>query len=234
MASRKPLDVGDMMKVYNIVTVLFNAYILATLVAAGLKQHAAGTLNSMCAPVDYSKTDPAALQMAWGLYLFYLSKAMEFVDTFLMVLRKKTQQVTFLHLYHHSTMFPIWWIGVNWVAGGNSVFGAVLNSFVHVLMYSYYFLSAVGVHKRWLWWKRYLTQLQITQFWVVFAHAAYSIVEVYWGRCHFPLWMGFANIAYMVSMIVLFGAFYARSYGGSGASGATSAGTGAAKGVKTE
>jgi len=44
-------------------------------------------------------------------YLFYISKLLEFADTMLMVLRKKTEQVTFLHVFHHSTMFPIWWIG---------------------------------------------------------------------------------------------------------------------------
>jgi hypothetical protein len=43
-----------------------------------------------------------------------ISQVMEFIDSFVMVLRKKTTQLSFLHLYHHSTMFPIWWIGVNW------------------------------------------------------------------------------------------------------------------------
>ena len=73
------------------------------------------------------------------LLRYYISKMLEFVDTLLMVLRKKDGQVTFLHLYHHSTMFPLWWIGVSYVAGGNSVIGATTNSVVHVIMYSYYF-----------------------------------------------------------------------------------------------
>ncbi len=33
------------------------------------------------------------------------------------VLRKKTSQVTLLHLFHHASMFPLWWIGVKYVAG---------------------------------------------------------------------------------------------------------------------
>lgn len=38
----------------------------------------------------------------------------------------------------------------------------IINSFIHVLMYAYYGLSACGSHiQRYLWWKRYLTQAQI-------------------------------------------------------------------------
>lgn len=37
----------------------------------------------------------------------------------LMVLRKKNDQVTFLHVYHHVSVFALWWIGVKWVAGGS-------------------------------------------------------------------------------------------------------------------
>ena len=54
--------------------------------------------------------------------------------------------------------------------------------------------------------------MQITQFFVVFGHAVYSMREVAAERCRFPMWMGLANVAYMVAMITLFGAFYARAY----------------------
>jgi len=41
-------------------------------------------------------------------------------------------------------------------------FGAQLNSFIHILMYSYYGLSALGpAVQKYLWWKRYLTKLQL-------------------------------------------------------------------------
>jgi GNS1/SUR4 family. len=36
------------------------------------------------------------------------------------------------------------------------------NSFIHVLMYTYYGLSAMGPHiAKYLWWKKYLTILQL-------------------------------------------------------------------------
>ena len=38
----------------------------------------------------------------------------------------------------------------------------MLNSFIHVIMYSYYGFAAMGpVVQKYLWWKKYLTQLQL-------------------------------------------------------------------------
>ena len=43
-------------------------------------------------------------------------------------------------------------------------FGAACNCFVHVMMYAYYGLSAIGPHMRpYLWWKRYITKLQLVR-----------------------------------------------------------------------
>lgn len=42
---------------------------------------------------------------------------------------------------------------------------AMVNSFIHVLMYSYYGLAALGPSvAKYLWWKKYLTILQLIQF----------------------------------------------------------------------
>uniref|UniRef100_A0A3P9DHJ6 Elongation of very long chain fatty acids protein n=1 Tax=Maylandia zebra TaxID=106582 RepID=A0A3P9DHJ6_9CICH len=43
----------------------------------------------------------------------------EYLDTVFFILRKKFNQVTFLHVYHHCSMFTLWWIGIKWVAGGH-------------------------------------------------------------------------------------------------------------------
>ena len=56
--------------------------------------------------------------MASVCWWFYISKILELFDTLFFVLRKKNNQISFLHVYHHATMFPLWWIGVKWVAGG--------------------------------------------------------------------------------------------------------------------
>jgi hypothetical protein len=38
-----------------------------------------------------------------------------------------------------------------------------MNSLIHVIMYSYYALSAVPALRKYLWWKRYLTQMQLVR-----------------------------------------------------------------------
>lgn len=47
-------------------------------------------------------------------------------------------------------------------AGGHSTFFGFLNTFVHIIMYSYYMLAALGPHmQKYLWWKKYVTTLQM-------------------------------------------------------------------------
>jgi hypothetical protein len=60
------------------------------------------------------------LQIANAVWWYYVSKLIEFCDTFFFILRKKDNQLTFLHVYHHSTMFSLWWIGIKWVPSGSS------------------------------------------------------------------------------------------------------------------
>ncbi len=77
-------------------------------------------------------------------------------------MRKRFHHLTFLHIYHHSSMFCLWWIGVNYLADGYTSIPILLNSIVHIIMYSYYVLSSLGYkHKSWLWWKKYLSIIQM-------------------------------------------------------------------------
>lgn len=86
----------------------------------------------------------AGLPMASVLWVFYASKVPEFMDTVLMALKKNYRQITFLHVYHHSSIFVIWWFIMSYTPGGSSYFSAALNSFVHVIMYGYYFWASVA------------------------------------------------------------------------------------------
>jgi len=41
----------------------------------------------------------------------------------------------------------------------------LVNSLVHIIMYSYYMMSAMGpTLQPYLWWKKYITQLQLVRF----------------------------------------------------------------------
>lgn len=100
--------------------------------------------------------------MASVCWVFYMSKFVEMADTLFFVLRKKNNQITFLHVFHHGIMPVSWWFGVKFVPGGFSTFHALLNSFIHFLMYFYYGLSACGPqYQKYLWWKKYMTKMQM-------------------------------------------------------------------------
>ncbi|KAL8572529.1 hypothetical protein ACOMHN_019568 [Nucella lapillus] len=125
------------------------------------------------------------------------------------IARKKTRQITFLYVYHHATMIINWWLGVAYVAGGQAFFHPLLNSGVHVVMYTYYALLALGPQWRpYLWWKRYLTTLQLGQFAIVIVHTITNIVV----DCSFPKGFNWAMTLYALSLIALFANFYRHAY----------------------
>lgn len=57
------------------------------------------------------------------------------------------------------------WFGVKFTPGGHSTFFGLLNTFVHIIMYAYYLLAALGPQvQKYLWWKKYLTFIQMVSF----------------------------------------------------------------------
>lgn len=97
-----------------------------------------------------------------GFYLYFVAKLTELLDTIFFVLRKKDKQVTFLHIYHHTCMCMLSWGGVKYYPGGHGLFLGFINSFVHIIMYTYYFLATFGPkYEKYLWWKKYITVLQM-------------------------------------------------------------------------
>lgn len=94
--------------------------------------------------------------MASGCWWYYFSKFTEFFDTIFFVMRKRYDQVSTLHVIHHGIMpVSVWW-GVKFTPGGHSSFFGFLNTFVHIIMYTYYMLAAMGPKvQKYLWWKKY-------------------------------------------------------------------------------
>ncbi len=205
---QSPLVSDTLMKpvliLYNVANVLWNAYIAKELLEASQGY------NITCQPVDYG-TNEKALKAASALWWYYALKGAELFDSVFFALRGKRSHLSFLHIYHHSTMFCLWWIGVKYVAGGSAVYGAFTNCLVHVLMYSYYTVSIMVSNKKLLWWKKYLTVLQMLQF---VAAIVMGVNGIRVG-CDFPKWMQYAMVAYMISFLFLFGNFYVKSYNNS-------------------
>ncbi|XP_054169342.1 elongation of very long chain fatty acids protein 4-like [Oppia nitens] len=162
--------------------------------------------NFICQLVNTSNDE---YEIAIAIWCYYFSKLIELLDTVFFILRKKHNQLTFLHIYHHSSMFIFWWVGAKFVPGGSALTGAMVNCFVHVIMYFYYGLAAIGPSiKRFLWWKKYLTILQLMQFTTGVVLGLNSIIT----NCPFTRWMQYVFVCYAFSFIVLFAKFYRKAY----------------------
>jgi len=93
-------------------------------------------------------------------YVFYLSKFVEFGDTYFLILKKK--EVIFLHWYHHFVTASIIWTAWLYPVPASQWMGPLTNTFVHIFMYFYYFAQeSFGVSRT---IGSYVTQLQIAQF----------------------------------------------------------------------
>lgn len=71
------------------------------------------------------------------------------------------RQVTFLHVYHHSSITFVVGLIVPYSFSGDFYLPILLNSVVHVVMYSYYLLMVLKVPFP---WKSMITIMQLVQF----------------------------------------------------------------------
>jgi hypothetical protein len=125
----------------------------------------------------------------------------ELLDSLFMVLRKKSDQLSFLHCYHHCLLIWAWLYCMLLSGCVDTFFGAGCNAAIHVLMYSYYLLSALGIP---CGWKRYLTVAQMAQF----VACAGQSLNVLFTPDACPPALPLTQLFVMVNMLFLFGRFY--------------------------
>jgi GNS1/SUR4 family len=97
-------------------------------------------------------------EMSVWVWVFYISKYYEFVDT--LILFKTGKPSSFLQMYHHAGAIIACWLLCMARTHAAWVF-VVLNSFIHTLMYFYYGLTVLGMRPP---FKRCITIMQIGQF----------------------------------------------------------------------
>ncbi|CAK1553462.1 unnamed protein product [Leptosia nina] len=204
MANRKPFKIKGVLVSYNAAQVLLSSYMFYEHLMSGWW----ADYSISCQPVDYSNSDKARrmLHLCW---VYYFSKLSEFADTAFFVLRKKKSQITWLHLYHHSlTPFEAWML-VKFIAGGHGTFSNIVNNLVHVIMYGYYMLAAMGPqYQKYLWWKKHLTTMQLAQFFMVLFHSISALVY----DCGYPKLIASGLILHSSIFILLFMNFYMHAY----------------------
>ncbi|KAJ8767926.1 hypothetical protein K2173_020866 [Erythroxylum novogranatense] len=158
----------------------------------------------ICLPI---KTPPNGPLFFWA-YVFYMSKIYEFLDTLLIILSNSKRRLTFLHVYHHATVVIMCYLSLH---TSQSMFPAVIvtNASVHVIMYYYYMMCALGSRPS---WKKRVTDCQIMQF-----YSSFGIIPVMFyyhlsGEGCSGIWACCFNAVFIITLLFLFLDFRVENY----------------------
>jgi len=201
---REPIRMPKLQTAYNVLQVVLCGYMS---VAAARIAYANGYTLRPCVPFNAENPPMGSL-----LWLFYVSKVLDFMDTFFIVLGKKWAQLSFLHVYHHWSIYQIYWLNLMVGYDGDIYLTVVLNAFIHTVMYGYYLCSAqkgniLGAFAKAV--KPFITSMQLIQFCVMIGQAVYLMVS---GCTTFPTNITKIYFCYILTMIALFGQFFFASY----------------------
>lgn len=204
MKNRPPLQLNKLLAYYNASQVFLAIMICFKVFRLNL--FGDGIIYAGCRYASNSQ-NPLLLDLGWW---YFFAKFTELLDTVFFVLRKKNKQVTFLHVYHHVIMALYSWSYLKFAAGGEGAVLALLNSIVHIVMYSYYLLSGLGPRfQKYLWWKKYVTKLQLIQFVLMLTYCAWTHNS---SRCQYASGFTYFISSNITIFLLLFLNFYSKSY----------------------
>jgi len=201
MKTQDPLKIKPFVFTYNLYQCLLNIVTVVEIIREVRS-------NKEAFPVIWGNSAHANHKLSFRIstlvWMHYNNKYVELLDTLWMILKKKDKQISFLHCYHHVLLIWVWFLCCHIEPGGDSYFGACVNSFIHVIMYAYYTLALLKVDCP---WKRWITNCQMLQFAVCLAHAGFVF---YYKTMDWRLPAAQAFV--MCNMLVLFGHFYYKTY----------------------
>lgn len=224
MKDRNPYNVTNVIRYYNVFQVIACSIFVYRTYQMGFDFR----FLWRCESFDFL-TDDERLELKIGTWCFLLLRMFEFVETIFFILRKKDNQASFLHVYHHITVVLLMWVYITFDTGKKfisnkfshfftdyhsfltelmAIYNASINSFVHIVMYTYYFLSsfksiknAVNIAKP------VITIVQLVQFVMILGHCVIAILP----GCGYSIFFHL-QIANLCMLIILFGHFFIKNY----------------------
>lgn len=223
MKNRQAFNMKELMVCYNFLMVTFSAWMFiegCLVLNLGINSWSCKSSREMDIKSTKSLSDEIInkrfLFVTWA---FFFSKLIEFSDTIFMVLRKKNNQISNLHVIHHSVVPLSVWIGIKFAPVAVNAWFPLLNSFVHTLMYGYFGLMALNnslsenVQKKLHQFKPWMTRIQIIQFLLAIVHWAVLTLEATNDKsCTLPTTYFYLNLGNALLFLALFTNFYRQSY----------------------
>lgn len=206
MKDREPFQILKLIRVYNLFMVIVNVAFLYLILS--FTYLPGGRYSLWCQGITGEMDAEMAKYFKYG-WTFVAIRYFDLLDTVFFVLRKKFTHITHLHVIHHTIVAVNAWYWVLFAPEGQPALGLCVNIFVHTIMYTYYFLATLGPSvQKYLWWKRYLTRLQITQFVIHMVHMSIPLFV----DCGFPRNLIYISIGQTFLVMCLFVNFYIQSY----------------------
>ncbi|KAH8288692.1 hypothetical protein KR054_007946 [Drosophila jambulina] len=209
MANRKAFDLRGSIKAYNIFQILYNVvmFVLATHFMLGPGKFNFRCITNLPMEHEYKSYE------RWLTYSYFANKLMDLMETIFFVLRKKDRQISFLHVFHHVYMLYFSFAYMYYYGyGGHGFLMCYFNVVVHIMMYTYYYQSQNASEfgrKGPLWWKKYITIVQLIQFGIVLSHSIYTLRQ---PDCPSARFSATAAGGISIIFIILFSNFYYHAY----------------------
>jgi len=186
------------MAIYNVTQVALCGW----MVYAAIVEYRRRGLSLVC-----NRHDLAEDGLAFVNHVFYLSKVLDFADTVFMIVKSNWRQVSFLHVYHHTTIFLFYWLNAQANYDADIYLTIVLNGTIHFVMYGYYFATAFNVSVPNII-KKSITRLQLFQFCCMEVQGFILL----FGNCGAPRNVTILYMVYISTMMILFLDFFFKSY----------------------
>lgn len=192
----KPIVPKSIMFIYNTFQVALNIYM-----AWGVFGPKGYRFESV-----YGINEEFTEHLEWMGLVHYISKYIDFLDTLFIILNKSWGRLNLLHVYHHASIPIVWgYLLQEGVCNGTALFGAGINSIIHVIMYSHYLITSLGLPNP---FKVLITQAQLIQFFM----CEYHVYRVYNDEKSIIREYTTIQLCYHITMITLFSKFYYDTY----------------------
>ncbi|CAH1709093.1 unnamed protein product [Chironomus riparius] len=179
MKNRRPFDLTLATRLYNIFQIAGCLFFNVQAFKLGFSFYEIWKCTDEPKYIGYS--DEFEMKLNYYQWWYIFLRMSEFLETIFFVLRKKFNQVSILHVYHHISIPFLLWIFLMYSGGRMELCLAIFNSHVHVIMYGYYFLSSFHKLQKYTnLLKPLITAIQILQLFILFIHCVIALLP----GCH--------------------------------------------------
>eukprot|EP00441_Pelagodinium_beii_P011972 CAMPEP_0197690132 /NCGR_PEP_ID=MMETSP1338-20131121/107911_1 /TAXON_ID=43686 ORGANISM="Pelagodinium beii, Strain RCC1491" /NCGR_SAMPLE_ID=MMETSP1338 /ASSEMBLY_ACC=CAM_ASM_000754 /LENGTH=589 /DNA_ID=CAMNT_0043272547 /DNA_START=239 /DNA_END=2008 /DNA_ORIENTATION=- len=171
MENRDPVQkrIFEWMIVYNVTQALLNLRLAVALLFEVWK---------LGYPVPWGNAlDVSEKAHGLGMLIWfqYHCRQLDLLDTLFMILRKKFQRISLVHVYLRLMNLWGWFLAARFACGGDTYFPAVVHAMCQVVVHTYYVIHSVNPSGAPLFRRARVAEVQVLQFVIVAAHAAFVL-----------------------------------------------------------